>query len=88
MKNRRSKVFKHTLLMEKMTVFEPDKATILKSKQIDFVRKDAKYIEDISISTHLITLMIVEHATAFGRTRYNPILKIYMLELVTTGFVF
>ena len=38
-------MFKHIIADgKKWTVFEPDKATILKSKQIDFVRKDAKVV--------------------------------------------
>ena len=78
-------MFKHIIADGKeWTVFEPDKATILKSKQIDFVRKDAKYIEDIlSISDTYGNAIDCGACYGFWTYLLQPYFKnIYAFELV------
>ena len=78
-------MFKHIIADgKKWTVFEPDKATILKSKQIDFVRKDAKYIKDIlSISDTFVNAIDCGACYGFWTYLLQPYFKnIYAFELV------
>ena len=78
-------MFKHIIADGKeWTVFEPDKATILKSQKIDFVRKDAKYIEDIlSISDTFDNAIDCGACYGFWTYLLQPYFKnIYAFELV------
>ena len=78
-------MFKHIFADEKKwTVFELDKATIIKSKKIDFVRKDSKYIEDIISSLDTFDNAI-DCGACYGFWTYllQPYFKkIYAFELV------
>ena len=78
-------MFKHIIADGKeWAVFEPDKATILKSKQIDFVRKDAKYREYIlSISDTFDNAIDCGACYGFWTYLLQPYFKnIYAFELV------
>ena len=78
-------MFKYILADEKnWAIFEKDNATFIKSKKIDFVRKDANYLEKIISSINKFE-NVIDCGACYGFWTYllHPYFKkIYAFELV------